>query len=195
MTAAQWNSVVMKCFDWLVKDYICSSIFSTLDPLQLHNSPNQSMEDAIAHILHTTLSHLDKRGSYVRLLFVDYSSVLSTIVPSRLITKFQDLGLNTSQCKCVIDFLTGRPQIVRVGGHTSSTIILNIGAHRGCILRHLPCSLYTHNCVATFNSNTVKFTDDTPVVGLITDNKEIAYLKEVDPLVSGQQSPSEHQKD
>ncbi len=29
------------------------------------------MEDAIAHILHTTLSHLEKKGSNVRLLSID----------------------------------------------------------------------------------------------------------------------------
>ncbi len=47
------TSVVMKCFEWLVKDYICSSLPSTLDPLQFAYRPNRSMEDAIAHILHT----------------------------------------------------------------------------------------------------------------------------------------------
>ncbi len=36
--------------------------------------PNQSTEDTMAHILNTTLSHLDKKGSCVKLLF--YSVVL-----------------------------------------------------------------------------------------------------------------------
>ncbi len=117
--------------------------------------PNQSTEDAIAHILHTALSHLDKRGSYVRLLFIDYSSAFNTIVPSRLITKLKDLGLNTSLCKWVLDFLTGRPQEVRLSGHTSSTLILNTGAPQGCVLNPLLFSLYTRDCVATLDSNTI----------------------------------------
>ncbi len=97
------TSVVIKCFEQLVKD--CSSLPSTLDPPQFAYCTNWSTEDAIAHILHTSLSHLDKSGNYVRLLFIDYSSV-----PSRLITKLKDLELNTSLWKWVLGFLTGRPQ-------------------------------------------------------------------------------------
>ena len=41
-------------------------------------------------------------------------------------------------------------------------------------------SLFTHNCMARHNSNTIiKFADDTTVVGLITDNDETAYREEV----------------
>ncbi len=89
-------SVVMKCIERLVKDYVCSSLRSTMDPVKFAYHPNRSTEDTTAHNLHTTLSHLDKKGSYVRLLFVDYSSAFNTIVPSRLLTKLKDLGLNTS---------------------------------------------------------------------------------------------------
>ncbi|KAI3354263.1 hypothetical protein L3Q82_018797 [Scortum barcoo] len=35
-------------------------------------------EDAIAFTLHTALSHLDQRDTYVRMLFIDYSSACST---------------------------------------------------------------------------------------------------------------------
>ena len=44
-------------------------------------------------------------------------------------------------------------------------------------------SLYKRDCVATFDSNIIiKFADDTAVVGLITDNNEKVYLKEVEDL-------------
>jgi hypothetical protein len=46
--------------------------------------------------LHTNLSHLDKRNTYVRMLFIDYSSAFNIIAPSKLITKLRTLGLNTS---------------------------------------------------------------------------------------------------
>jgi hypothetical protein len=76
--------------------------------------PNRSTDDA----LHTALSHLDKRMlfiNYVRMLFIDYSSAFNTIVPSKLINKLRTLGLNTSLCNWIQDFLTGLPQVVRVG--------------------------------------------------------------------------------
>jgi hypothetical protein len=54
------------------------------------------------------LSHLDKRNTYVRMLFIDYSSAFNIIVPSKLITKRRTLGLNTSLCHWILDFMTGR---------------------------------------------------------------------------------------
>ena len=79
--------VIMKCFERLVKDHITSTLPVNLDPLQFAYRPNRSTDDAIAITLHTALSHLDKRNTYVRMLFIDYSSAFNTIVPSKLIIK------------------------------------------------------------------------------------------------------------
>ena len=59
------------------------------------------------------------------MLFIDYSSAF------KLITKFMTLGLNPSLSNCVLDFLTVRPQVVKVGNNTSAMLILNGGPHRG----------------------------------------------------------------
>ena len=100
--------VSMKCFERLVMA-----------------QPNRSTDDAIS----TALSHLDKRITYVRMLFIDYSLAFNTIVPSKLITKLRILGLNTSLCNWILDFLTS--QVIRVGNKTSATLILNTGAPQG----------------------------------------------------------------
>ncbi len=140
-------------------------------------------DDAIAFTLHTALSHLENKNTYVRMLFVDYSSAFNTIVPATLVAKLQTLGLNRSLCSWILDFLTGRSQVVRMGNNTSSALILNTGAPQGCVLSPLLYSLYTHDCTATHSSNViVKFADDTTVIGLITDNDETAYREEVSTL-------------
>ncbi len=117
------------------------------------------------------------------MLFVDYSSAFNTIVPATLVAKLQTLGLNRSLCSWILDFLTGRSQVVRMGNNTSSPLTLNTGAPQGCVLSPLLYSLYTHDCTATHSSNViVKFADDTTVIGLITDNDETAYREEVSTL-------------
>ncbi len=152
---------------------------ASLDPLQFAYRSNRSTDDAIAFTLHTALSHLENKNTYVRMLFVDYSSAFNTIVPATLVAKLQTLGLNRSLCSWILDFVTGRSQVVRMG-NTSSPLTLNTGAPQGCVLSPLLYSLYTHDCTATHSSNViVKFADDTTVMGLITDNNETAYREEV----------------
>ena len=70
----------------------------TLDPLQFAYHKNRSTDDAITTSLHTTLSHLESNKSYVRMLFIDYSSAFNTIIPLKLDTKLRSLGLNPSLC-------------------------------------------------------------------------------------------------
>ncbi len=177
------TSTVMKVFERLLKNHICSSVPATLDPLQFACRPNRS---TISQVLHSSLSHIDsKNGNYIRLLFIDYSSAFNTIVPIKLAFKLSDLDLNTSLCDWIQDFLTGRPQVVKMGQFTSNSITLNVGAPHGCVLSPLFYSLYTHDCVSSHSSTSiVKFADDTVVLGLISNNDETAYLYEVKRLTS-----------
>ncbi|KAI4878032.1 hypothetical protein NFI96_008451 [Prochilodus magdalenae] len=186
------TSVVMKCFERIIRDFITSLLPVSIDPLQFTYRRNRFTDDAITYLLHTTLSHLDaERGNYVKMLFVDYSSAFNTIIPSTLTVKLEDLGLHSSLCRWISNFLTDRTQTVRVGKHVSPTLTLSTsappevktGAPQGCVLSPFLYSLYTYDCVATSSSTTiVKFADDTVVLGLISNNDERAYLEEMKHL-------------
>ena len=112
----------MKCF----KVLIMASRPHTLDPLQFAYRSNSSTEAALSIAIHTTAKHLVKRNNYVRMLFIDYSSAFNTIVPSKLDTKLRALDLDTTLCNWALDFLTGRPQAVRIGNNTSSILTLKV---------------------------------------------------------------------
>ncbi len=85
----------------------------------------------------------------------------------------------------LLAFLTGRPQVVKVGQFTSNSITLNVGAPQCCVLSPLLYSLYTQDCVSSHSSTSIiKFADDTVVLGLISNNDETAYLDEVERLTS-----------
>ncbi len=183
-----WRPVALtpifsKCFEELIKTHICSVLPASLDPLQFAYRSNRSTDDAIAFTLHTALSHLDRKNTHVRMLFLDYSSAFNAIVSARLVRKLQTLGLNESVCSWILYFLSSRCQVVRMSKINSSPLVLNTGAPQGCVLSPLLYSLYTHDCTATHSSNViVKFADDMTVVGLITDNDETAYREEVHAL-------------
>ncbi|XP_060716983.1 uncharacterized protein LOC132839820 isoform X2 [Tachysurus vachellii] len=175
----------MKCFEKLVMRHIKTQLPPSLDPLQFAYHPNRSTDDAIATALHLALTHLDNKDTYVRMLFIDFNSAFNTIIPQHLTEKLSLLGLNTSLCNWILDFLTGRPQSVRIGNSISSTTTLNTGAPHCCILSPLLFTLLTHDCAAMHRSNhIIKFADDTTVVGLISKNNETAYREEVQQLTA-----------
>ncbi len=172
----------MKVFERLVKKIKITfwTLFSLpIAQIDLLMMPSLTSYTLPSHILTA------KNGNCVRLLFINYSSAFNTIVPIKLAVKLSDLGLNSSLCDWIQDFLTGRPQVVKVGQFTSNSIKLNIGAPQGCVLSPLLYSLYTHDCVSSHSSTSiVKFADDTVVLGLISNNDETTYLDEVEKLTS-----------
>ncbi len=177
--------IVMKCFERLVLRHIKTSLLPTFDPHQFAYRANRPTEDTINTALHIALDHLEHRGTYVRMLFIDYSSAFNTIVPDILIRKLLHLGLSSNICSWTLDFLTNRPQSVKLGSHLSSTLTLSTGSPQGCVLSPLLYSLYTHDCVPAHVSNSIiKFADDTTIVGLILGDDESAYRDEVQQLTA-----------
>ncbi|KAI5108323.1 gastrula zinc finger protein XlCGF28.1-like [Silurus meridionalis] len=101
--------IVMKCFERLVMRHIKTQLPPSLDPMQFAYRPKCSTDDAISTTLNLALTHLDNKDSYVRMLFIDFSSAFNTIINQHLIEKLNLLGLNTSFCNWILDILTGRP--------------------------------------------------------------------------------------
>ena len=150
------TSVAMRCFERLVMAHINSILPDTLDPLHFAYGPNRSTDDAISITLHPALSHLDKRRTDVRMMFIDYSTAFNTIVPTKLITKLRTLGLNTSLCNWILDFLTGRPQVVGFGS-------LTLGPLRGVYL--LP------SCILCSPTTAWPHTTPTSLLSLLTTHQ------------------------
>ena len=163
-------SVAMKCLERLVMAHINTIITETLDPLQVSYHPNRSTDDAVYCTPHCPFPPVQKAHpceNAIHRLICILSSYLHTISafniiePSKLINKLRTPGLNTSLCNWILDILTDHPQVVRVGNNTSATLILNTGAPRGFMLSPLLYSLFTHDCTARQDSNTIiRFADD-----------------------------------
>ncbi|KAK3555205.1 hypothetical protein QTP86_010470 [Hemibagrus guttatus] len=141
--------VFMECFERLVMRHIKTKLPPSLDPLLLAYCPRMMPLPRPS-----TLTHLDNKETYVRMLFKDFSSAFITIISQHLTER---LGLNL--CNWILDFLTGHPQTVWIENSISTT--LSSGAPQGCVLSPLLFTMLTHDCVAMQRSNyIIKFTDE-----------------------------------
>ncbi len=131
------TSVVMKSFEKLVLAHLKEITGPSLDPLQFAYRANRSVDDAVNMGLHYVLQHLDRSGTYVRILFVYFSSAFNTIIPNRLLPKLTQLSVPTSVCQWINSFLTDRQQLVRLGKFSSSSRTISTGAPQGCVLSPL----------------------------------------------------------
>ncbi|KAI3358343.1 hypothetical protein L3Q82_014782 [Scortum barcoo] len=102
--------------------------------------------------LHTALTHLHLPNTYVRMLFVDFSSAFNTVILGQAGTEAPQPG-------------TALISPCAIGSGTSSPT----GLRCDC------SAIHSTNTI-------VKFADDTTIVGLISDNDETHYREEIQHL-------------
>ncbi len=126
----------MRCCTFgYVLAYLKASTGPLLTPCSLSTEQTGPVDDAVNMGLHFILQHLDRPGTYVRILFVDFSSAFNTIIPDTLQNKLTQLSVPTSICQWINSFLTDRQQLVRLGKFSSSTRTTSTGAPQGCVLK------------------------------------------------------------
>ncbi|TWW59863.1 hypothetical protein D4764_06G0013930 [Takifugu flavidus] len=83
------TSHLMKTLERLILAHLRPLLSSFMDPLQFAYQPSIGVDDAVIYLLHPSLTHLDKAGSTVRIMFFDFSSAFNTIQPRLLGDKLQ----------------------------------------------------------------------------------------------------------
>ena len=152
-----------------------------MDPLQFAYRRNRGVEDATITLLHDTHTHLESPKSFVRVLFIDFSSAFNTIQPHILSRKLLDLHVNPKLILWLTDFLVNRKQLVRYLDATSGSRATNTGAPQGTVLAPILFTLYTNDLRSSSPlSKLYKYSDD----AALTDFSQCEELfeREVDTL-------------
>lgn len=175
------TSIVVKSLERIVLRHILNDVQCNIDPLQFAYRNKRSTDDALLYMLHNIYCHLDKPKRYVRVLFIDFSSAFNTIRPHIMMERLGQLGVNPNIIRWVESFLTERTQCVRVNEAVSSPIMTNTGSPQGSVISPVLFTLYTNECRSNTPEHlTIKFADDTAIVGLILDSDETNYRAWVD---------------
>ena len=161
------------------------------DPFQFAYRSKRCVDDALTYLLHTIIKHLEQTKSYVRVLYIDFSSAFNTIVPQFLIEKLHNvMKVNPYLSLWICDFMTNRLQRIRLGEVVSDSRTLNVGAAQGCVLSPILFTLLASDSPISQSCNIVKYADDTCILGLISNNEETAYRTCVDKFVEWCQKTS-----
>lgn len=140
------------------------------------------LDDAILYLLHRAYSHLDKGGGAVRIMFFD---AFNTIQPLLLRDKLIEMGVDMHLVTWITDYLTWRPQYVRVVDYSSDTVDSSTGTPQGTVLSPVLFTLYTSDLKHNSEScHMQKYSDDTAIVGCIRDGQEREYRSLVEDFVS-----------
>ena len=75
-----------------------------IDPHQYAYQQKKSVQDAILYLTHLLYKHTDEMKTYVRALFVDFSSAFNTIRFHILVEKLKRLGVRPSLILWIVDF-------------------------------------------------------------------------------------------
>ena len=171
------TSIVMKCFEKLILRRLFTFTNKNLDPLQFAYKPHRGTDDAILSVLHNAFLHLDKAGSYVHMLFIDFSSAFNTIQPHLLALKLLHMDVSHKLILWIVNFLLHRSLSVHFQNSISSQRDTCTGAPQGTVLSPALFTLYTNDCQGTTKTPIVKYSDDTAIEDL--SNSDAVYFSEV----------------
>jgi len=166
----------MKTLERLLLSLLRPQVQHAEDRLQFAYQPKVGVEDAILYMLHRIHSHLDKGKGTVRILFLDFSSAFNTIQPPILRDKLIRMGVDHFLVDWIRDYLTDRPQYVRLKDIMSDTVVSSTGAPQGTVLAPLLFTLYTSDfCYNSELCHIQRYADDTAIVGCIKGDREEEY--------------------
>lgn len=112
----------------LVLGHLCSVVSSAMHPLQFAWRAGIGVEDVVIYLLHGMLTHLEKHGSSVRILFFYFVVAINTLQPVLLKDKLERPAWGVWP---VLDYLTNRPQFGRAWHCVSDLWTRSVGAPQG----------------------------------------------------------------
>ena len=141
--------------DRLVLAQLRPHVRTVLDHFQFAYQPHLGVDDAVIYLLQRAHMQLDGGGDTVRITLFDFSSAFNAIQPLLLGEELRGMGVHDLVISWVTDYLTGRPQFVRLGSVLSDVVVSDIRAPQGTVLSPFLFTLYTTDF--QYNSESCQF--------------------------------------
>ncbi len=160
---------LLPSFSKILEKLMCNRLFSFL----MHNNsinqsqhgfmPNRSTSTAVADLLNTVTTALDKKLTAL-VLFIDISKAFDSLDHDILLAKLEHYGIRGIALTWFLSYLTSRYQYTEVDGNCSMCKLILCGVPQGSILGPLLYNIYVNDIsfVAT-NAKCVLYADDTAI--------------------------------
>ncbi len=157
-----------------------------MDPMQFAYRTSRGVEDATLTLLDKIFCHLNNpTKTYVRVLFMDFSSAFNTVQPHILLRHLSDLHVSSNLILWIREFLRERPQCVGINKILSDCLVLNTGVPQGCVLSPLLFSLYTNEFQCNSkNLSLIKYEDDMALVAGLQDACCPSYSQHINQITT-----------
>ena len=109
----------------------------------------------------------------MRVMLFDFSSAFNTIHPSLLRGKLEGAGVDYHLAAWTTDYLTNRPQYMRLCDCVSDVVVSSMGAPQRTVLSPFLFTLYTSD----FSYNTDSCHHRTAIVARVTEGNDLEYRK------------------
>ena len=142
-------------------------------PFQFGFRLNFSTNNALMSIVENIQTQLDD-GKYSAGVFVDLKKAFDTVDHNILLKKLDYYGVRGIANEWFASYLKNRKQFVSIGGHISSTQVIQTGVPQGSVLGPLLFLLYVNDLNKSIkNSRAYHFADDT---NILLSNKSLELL-------------------
>ena len=133
-------------------------------PFQFGFRLNFSTNNALMSIVENIKTQLDD-GKYLAGVFVHLTKAFDTIDHNKLLKKLDYYGVRRTENDWFASYLQNRKHFVSIGGHISSTQVIQTGVPQGSVLESLFFLLYINDLNKSIkNSRAYHFADDTNIL-------------------------------
>ncbi len=173
------TSVVCKCMEKIIRDWILDHFTKNnlINPAQYGFVKGRSTTLQLLRVIEDWTAAVD-RGEKVDVIYFDFAKAFDTVPHRRLLAKLEAYGITGLTLAWVKSFLTGREQMVSVGGKKSRRHPVTSGIPQGSVLGPTLYVVYVNDLPDAVICRMLLFADDTKIYRVIIDANDRIFLQQ-----------------